>query len=59
MLPRRRIGLIGAFLGLFLAPLSMGGCEMECDCQDNDVKDAIDEVGDEVQETIDKAKDDK
>lgn len=56
---RKRPGLVGLLLGAFLVPLSMGGCEMECDCSRNDVKEAIDEAGDEIEEIVDKAKDDK
>jgi hypothetical protein len=41
-----------------LAPLAMGGCEWQCDCSGNEVKDAIKEVGDEVGDVIDKAKKD-
>jgi hypothetical protein len=50
------------FLGLLGvgAAGSMGGCEASCDCDDRgSVERAIDEVGDEVEDVVDKAKEKK
>jgi len=46
--------LCGLSLG---ALLTLGGCELECNA-DNDVEEAIDEIGDEAEEFTDKLGDD-
>lgn len=40
----------------FAAPLSIGGCQMSCGA-DNDVKDVVDEIGDEVEDVAEKLAD--
>ncbi len=38
----------------FAAVFSMGGCEMECDCDDGgSIEKNIDEVGDEIEDVTD------
>ena len=51
----------GSLLMLMLfSGLLMGGCELSCDCDDNDsIEDAIDEVGDEVEDVVDRLRDEK
>lgn len=56
-LSRRRAGTI--VIGTLLIPLSLGGCEMKCDCDGDDIEDVVDEIGDEAQDTIDKIREKK
>lgn len=46
-------------VGTFLVPLSLGGCEMNCDCENDDIEDVVDEIGDEAEDTIAKIKEKK
>lgn len=44
-------------IGGILVPLSLGGCNVDCDCDDNDVEDVVEDIGDEVRDTVKEVED--
>jgi hypothetical protein len=40
-------------VGAFSIPMAMGGCDMKCDCDGNEVEDVVDDIGDEIDDAVD------